>query len=168
MCLHVAQVLLKKWRHDGWQHGHPVFHPLALAHGDLVLSRVHVLDAQLQAFRHLQTAAVQQFDNQPVGMGQNLNDADRLVFGQNGRQATLFLGWNRADCAIEFYVEHLTVEKAQGVERLVLGGGCHALLHGQVGEKGLFFWRGHVAGMTFVVKEDKAGDPVDVGLFGAR
>ena len=37
----------------------------------------------------------------------------------------------------------------------------------QVGEKGLDFRRTHVLGMAFVVQQDVARDPADVGLFGA-
>jgi hypothetical protein len=40
-------------------------------------------------------------------------------------------------------------------------------LDGQMGQEGLDFGTVHGIGMLFVMKEDKAFDPVEVGLFGA-
>ena len=72
-------------------------------------------------------------------------------------------------------MKHLTVEEEDGAESLILGGGGHVALYGQVGEKGFDpstgsgqrFRRAHILGMAFVMEKDVALDPVRVGLFGA-
>ena len=64
-------------------------------------------------------------------------------------------------------MQHLAVQEFQGTQRLVLRGGGDFLIHGQVSEKGFHFCATHVLGVALVVKQDKAFDPVRVGLFGA-
>ena len=39
--------------------------------------------------------------------------------------------------------------------------------HRQMGEKGFDFGCSHFLGMAFAVEQDKAANPIDVGLFGA-
>ena len=48
-----------------------------------------------------------------------------------------------------------------------MGGGSDVEVYGQVGEEGFDFRGSHIFGMSFVVEEDEAFDPVDVGFLGA-
>jgi len=132
------------------------------------LDEIHVLDTQFQAFHHAQAAAVEQFDDQPVGTRQQLDNVDGLFPGQNGRQATRLFGLNGVDSAIQFYFEYITIEEKDGVERLILGRGGDVALHGQVGQVCLDLVHPHLPWMAFVVEEDEALDPIGVSLFGAR
>ena len=61
----------------------------------------------------------------------------------------------------------MTVEEKKCAEGLVLGGGGHVALHGQMGEEGFHLCGAHVLGVALVVEKDVAFDPVDVGLLGA-
>ena len=90
-----------------------------------------------------------------------------LVFGQHGRQAFGLRGAQGVNGAIQVLVQHFTVEKQERTEGLVLGRSGHVLLHSQVGEKGFDFGAAHFVGMALVMEQDEAGDPPDVGLFGA-
>jgi hypothetical protein len=65
-------------------------------------------------------------------------------------------------------MENLIVEKDEGVESLVLGGGGHFLVHGQIGEESLDFGSSHLAGMTFLMEEDVAFDPENIYLLRAE
>ena len=77
------------------------------------------------------------------------------------------MGADGVDWKIKLVVKNVAILKEQGAEGLVLGGGGHLIVDGQVGEKGLDFSRAHVAGVTFMVKEDVAFDPAEVACFGA-
>jgi len=54
-----------------------------------------------------------------------------------------------------------------GEEGLILGRGGDLLMDGQVGEERFDFGDTHLLGMAFVVEEDEAFDPANVGLLGA-
>ncbi|MBU0493635.1 MAG: hypothetical protein KKB13_17455 [Chloroflexi bacterium] len=99
--------------------------------------------------------------------GEGSDDPAGLVFGQYGGQAFGFLGAQGVDGAVEFLVQHLSIEEQDGTVGLILGGRGHVSVHGQVGEEGCDLGVAHLIGVALVVKEDKAADPVHVGLFGA-
>jgi hypothetical protein len=60
------------------------------------------------------------------------------------------------------------IQEQHGAERLILGAGRDAPLHGQVRQERLDFRSPHFPGVSLVVKEDIAANPLDVGLFGAN
>jgi hypothetical protein len=51
---------------------------------------------------------------------------------------------------------------------LVLGGGSDAAICGEITQEGSNFFLTHLRRMTFVVKEDKPADPVNVGFLCAN
>ena len=102
-----------------------------------------------------------------VGACQKANQSEDLVFGEDGRQAFGFFSADGLDGSFQVLFEHVAIEEQQGAERLVLCGGSDVLLHGQVGEEGFDFRDAHVARVLFMVEQDVAPDPADVGLFGA-
>ena len=61
----------------------------------------------------------------------------------------------------------MTIEKEDGAQRLILGGGGDLLGCGKVGKELLHFGDAHFFGVTFAVKEDVVFDPVDVSVLGA-
>ena len=64
-------------------------------------------------------------------------------------------------------MEDFAVEKEDGGEGLVLGGGGNAAFASEVEEVGLDFGGAHFEGVAFFVEEDVAAHPFEVGLFGA-
>ncbi len=74
---------------------------------------------------------------------------------------------NGVDAPFQILFKDLSVQKQNGVEGLVLGGGGDLLIHGQVGQEGLDFRNAHVLGMSFAVIENVAFDPADVSFFRA-
>ena len=72
----------------------------------------------------------------------------------------------RTTSSSHVHVEHLTIQKEQGAECLILGGGRDLVTHGQRGQEcGDLGWA-HVGGMPLVMEEDEPPDPVDVGFLG--
>ena len=65
----------------------------------------------------------------------------------------------------EVLLQHVAVKKQDGVHCLILGGGRHVFLDGQVSQKGLDFSFAHLLGMTLVMEQDEALDPAQISLF---
>jgi hypothetical protein len=59
----------------------------------------------------------------------------------------------------------VAIEEEDGVEGLVLGGGGDIAFNCEVGEEGFDFGDTHFVGVTFVVEEDEAANPLNVGFF---
>ena len=59
------------------------------------------------------------------------------------------------------------VKEHQGRAGLILRGGCHRAIHGQVGEEGRHLRRAQLARVAPPMEADEAPGPVDVSLFGA-
>ncbi len=64
-------------------------------------------------------------------------------------------------------MQDVAVEEGDGAEGLVLGGGRDIAVCGEVDDELLYFGDAHFAGVFFVVEEDVAANPVDIGFFGA-
>jgi hypothetical protein len=65
-------------------------------------------------------------------------------------------------------VQDVFIEEEQGGESLVLGASGDVLLDGEVGEEVVDFRSTHVTGMSLVMEQDEASDPIGVGVFGAE
>lgn len=153
------------------KHCDVVVQAFASAHGDLTVAKVEVNDPQAQALDQPEAGAVQQTDDESslVGAGQGLEQHPDLLPGEDGGHSLLGpFGADVVDRALELFFEHLEVEEQEGAESLVLRGGGHILVHGQVGEKGLNFRGIHLFGMSFVVEQDVAFDPPDISLLGVN
>lgn len=146
--------------------GDAVLHSLAIVDGDKVLVEVEVLNTEADAFHEAESGAVEQFSDQLAGAGEAGDDAEGLVSGEDGGEALGAFSADGVEGKIALHSEHLTVEEEEGSEGLILGGGGDASLDGEVGEEGLDFWGAHLAGVAFVVEEDEAFDPGDIGLLG--
>jgi hypothetical protein len=65
-------------------------------------------------------------------------------------------------------MENLIVEKNEGVERLVLGGGGDVLLDRQIGKKRLDFESAHFPRVSFLVEKDVTFNPMNVNFLGTQ
>ena len=116
----------------GWQHGDPVFLPLAVADDDLIAVEVEVLDSQSQAFQQPHACPVEQPGNEPVSAVEPGQQAADFVAGENGGEALWPLGASKLADGAEVLVEDLMIEEDEGIEGLVLGTGRDAAPHGKV------------------------------------
>ncbi len=165
---YLLKVALQRGNQAIRQHGEAVFIALAAADGELALLKIKVFDAQPETLGEAQAAAVEQLGHQLVGLGQLGDDPAGFSDGEDDGQMFGFLGAKGVDGASEFLAQDFPVEKEQGGEGLVLGGGGHVLLNGQVGEEGFNLRDAHLFGVAFVVEKDEAFDPIDIGFFGAE
>jgi len=94
--------------------------------------------------------------------GKAEEDAADFVSGEDGREAIGSSGADEVWREVERDLEHILIEKEQGAEGQVPGGGGDVSIHGQVSDapRGFDFRAAQVAGVAFVMEEDKAGDPV--------
>lgn len=105
------------------------------------------------------------------GVGDVGEDGLDFGSGEDDGETFVFLGAQGLDAG-EFDVEHLFVEEEDGLHGDVLGAGGDVFGDGEMGEEG-----GDVVGAQITgvaegavwgpLEVDVAGDPVDVGLFGA-
>jgi hypothetical protein len=74
--------------------------------------------------------------------------------------------WDDVVESAQFLRQHFTVQEEESVQRLVLCRSAHVSVNGKGREKLLDFSLAHCCGMPLLMKEDKAFDPVHVGLLG--
>jgi len=79
--------------------------------------------------------------------------------------ALVFSGADEVNVLDVFFEKLVQIE--DGLQRDVLGAGGDMLLIREMGEELRDFICTHLCRMLFVVKEDVACDPVDIGLFGS-
>ena len=97
-----------------------------------------------------------------------MNDGFGFLFGKDGGDAFAPFGADEAEVGlVELEVEDVAVEKDDGADDLVLGGGGGFAVYDEVGDELFDFGGAHFFGVAFVVVEDVLTDPFDVGFFGA-
>ncbi len=96
-----------------------------------------------------------------------VDDGEDFAAGEDGGEAFGAFGRGGEKDRVKFFLEDFAIEKEDGRESLVLGGGRDVLFDGEVGEEGLDFWGAHFERVAFVVEEYEAAHPVEVGLFRA-
>ena len=145
-----------------------IFASLAVAHDDLLLGKIDIFDPQPQAFYQAQAGAVEQPGDQLLRAGHGGKYLLDLFAGEDGGQALGFLGPNGVEGPFQVLFEHVLIQEEDGAERLVLGGGSDVLVHGQVGEKRLYFGSVHLGRVAHVVEVDIAFNPIGIGFLGAN
>ena len=141
---------------------------LAVAHREGLHLQVHVLDPEWEALRDAQARAVQKLDDELMHSGHQCNHASRLLAGQDDGYPRLLARAVCVDLAAQWLSEHVLVEEDERIHGLVLGGGGHLAISGQVGEEclDLLFAVPKVVPGLHVVEADIAFDPIPVGTFG--
>lgn len=129
---HPLEVREQVCLHRGRQHGGAIVVPLAVADGELVRRDIDVLRAQATALEQPQSGAVPQDRHEPRHSVEALEDGADLLARQEDGQMQGPLGPDDRVEPGQVDAEHLTVEKEQGAQGLVLGGGGDLPLHGEV------------------------------------
>ena len=162
------ELLLERVDQGCREDGVAVLPAFAVADEELPAGEIEVFDAEADAFHQPQTGAVEEAGHELVLTGHRREDEDGLFVGEDGREAAGFASADGVDRQVEVDLQDIPVQEEQGAQSLVLSGGSNVLLDCEVSEEGF-----DVAGrkdfrMPFLVEEDKAPDPGDVGLFGAE
>lgn len=141
--------------------------PLAVADDHAPGVEVEVLDAEAERLGQPEATSVQEVSDEPIVAGrEGAEEAAHLVPREDGGQTLGAVGPLDGAEVAERGVEHPIVEKREGVEGLVLRGGRHVAVGGEVGEEGAHVVGAETARMGGVVEADVAHDPPDVRLFG--
>jgi hypothetical protein len=149
------------------EHNHTVFAPLTVEHGDLMHGKIDILDPELTAFRDPEPAAVEHAYHEPGGTFQEAQDLGHFFPGHDNRDAQWSFSPHGINGLIELNIENIAIQKNNGIEGLVLGGGADLSVHGQMREKSFDLCRSHSAGMPHVMKDNILFDPGEIGLFGS-
>ena len=141
---------------------------LAVAHREGLHLQVHVLNPESEALRDAQARAVQELDDELMHSGHQCDHASRLLAGQDDGYPGLPARAVRVDFAAQWSLEHVLVEEDERIHGLVLGGGGHLAVSGQVREEclDLLFAVTEVVPGLHVVETDIAFDPVAIGALG--
>ena len=115
-----------------------------------------------------QTRAVQKLDDELMHSRHQCNHASRLLAGQDDGYPRLLARAVCVDLAAQWLSEHVLVEEDERIHGLVLGGGGHLAISGQVSEECLYLLLAvpKVVPGLHVVETDIAFDPIPVGAFG--
>lgn len=140
---------------------------LAVADDDLAVGEVYVFDAEAHTFHEAEARAEEELGHEFGDAVHFGDDFEGFFSGEDGWEAVGFFGADEVGGEFDFLEEDVAVEKEDGAEGLILGGGGDIGFGGEVGDVGLNFGDAHFFGMAFVVVEDVAATPFDVGLFGA-
>jgi len=146
------------------QDRHAILVSFAIAHEDEVLGKIYVLNTEPEAFHQAQAAAIKQFTDELIYTGQAGNDLLRFSGTKNGGQLLGLIGPRHIDVT-DFLVEHIAVKKEESSQSLVLGGRGNVVIGGKMSQERLYFGGAHFGRMAFMVKEDKALYPTEVGFF---
>jgi hypothetical protein len=148
------------------QHRYSILSALAVANHDLVRCEVHVFHAQPAALQQTETRAVEKERHEPWHSGQPLQDGTGLIAGQDHGQVLGPLGPHDTVEPRQVHAEHVSIQKEQGAECLVLGGGGDLVPYGERSQECGELDRAHLGGVSLVVEEDEPPDRVNIGLLG--
>ena len=165
---HAGEVGAQRLGEHVGQHRMPIPRPFALAHQDLRVLEVDVLDAQAQRLHQAQPRAVEQPGHQQrrtMEMGEERRDVRP---GEHDRQLRRPPRPHEVRQRVRPSPEDVPVEEDERVERLVLRRSRHLLACGEVGEEGLDVRLAEGVRIRRPVEAQVALDPAGIGLFGAQ
>jgi len=110
--------------HEGFdrfrQHDDPVFFSLAVEYGYAVRLEVDVLDSQAKALHEPESTAVEQLCHGLMYPCEGVDHLHGFFMAQNDRYAGLLLCAHGIEILHEIDLEHVAVEKQDGIECLIL------------------------------------------------
>ncbi len=145
-----------------------VFISLAVAHREGLHLQVHVLDPESEALRDAQARALQKLDDELMHTGHQCDHASRLLAGHDDGYLGLPACAVCVNCSAQWLLEHVLVDEDERIHGLLLDGGGHLAISGQVGEEclDLPFAVPKVVPGLHAMETDIAFDPIPVGALG--
>ena len=151
------------------EHGEAVIFSLAISHDDLVIVKIQILNTQAQDFHEAEAAAVHKLGHELMDPVHLRDHPLGLVTGQDGGHP---LGPARPDgkegCLVQLHLENIPVEKENGADGLVLGGGGNCPAVHEIGDKVIDLRHAHLAGMALVMIHNVLAHPGNIGFLGAQ
>ena len=113
--------LLSHQRFDRFrQHDDPVFFPLAVEYGYAVRLEVDVLDPQAKALHEPEPTAIEQLCHGLMHPRERVDHLHGFLMAQNDGYTGLLLCTDSIEALHEVDLQHVAVEKQNGVECLIL------------------------------------------------
>ena len=166
LSLHLPQVALERGVEALREDRRPVRAALPVPHVDAPVIEVEFLDPETQSLREAKATAVQEMRDQAIRAGrEGGKEPLHLVARKHRGEAFGPVGAVDGPDLAELHTEDLFVEEEERIEGLVLRGGRHVAVRGEVIQKGSDVVLLEVAGMGGVVKAYKASHPSHVRLF---
>jgi hypothetical protein len=150
------------------QDGDPVTAALSIADKDLAQAEVDVFDAQADALRDAQAAAVEELCREAMGWGEGVDEAGCLRPAEDRREVFGAVGADGVDGFVEGLLEDGAEEEEEGVERLILSRCRDLAIDGEVSEEGPDVGSSEVPREAAMVEHDEAADPAQVADFGTE
>ena len=140
---------LKRFPQHDRQDGHAILGTLAIAHDNMTLAEINVLNPQAETFEKPQARAVEDPADQPVGIGEKIPQALDFIPCENDGNANRTFGtFERAD-RLEVNAKHVAVHEDKCIEGLILCGSADLSIRGEVGEEGVDFSCAHLLWVAF-------------------
>jgi len=138
----------------------------AIPHGDRFVFKIHILDAQADAFHQAQAGAIEQLGHEFESAAEMLQQGEDFLAGEDRRQALWAFGGGKED-GFDLFMKDFPIQEKDSAQGLVLGGGGDVTFLGQVGEESADLWGAHLGRMAFIVEQDETPHPIHIGLLGA-
>src|SRR3954469_26047776 len=103
--------------------------------------------------------------HEPVVALQSSQNGARFDASKDDRNFRWTFGALKVD-QLQFPFEDLLIEKKQSAEGLILGRSADLAVDGKMGKKRGDFFFAHLGRVPFLVKENEAASPIQVGLLG--
>ena len=146
---------------------HAVFRPLGIAHHDLPIPKVDILNPQADALHKTHAGAVEETRHEPLDALHLLKQRTRLATREHHRQPARTFGPDQRIEPVQRPAQHLLVEEYQGVEGLILGIGRHLPLHREMLQKALHLGPTELSRSPTGTESDIPAHPLLVDLLGA-
>ena len=153
---------------DPWQHCHTMLLALAVSDCDFIPSEIDILHPQTHRLHDSQARAIQQSRDQTTGSPHVRYHSLRFFFAKDDGQSSRMSRPLDAGDVWQLNFEHLLVKKEQGIECLILGGGCDSFIDGEMSQERAQGSRIQLSRMLLTMKENVSLDPVSIGLFSSQ
>jgi len=147
--------------------GDTVAAAFAVPDGDLPPGEVDILDAQSATLQQAEAGAVHQGRHQRGDTVHPRQDCAHLILCEDDRDSRRAAGARGVLEALQRLAEDLSIEEEQGAEGLVLGGCGDLELDREMDEELADLDLPHLLWVSFLVEEDVALDPAEIGPLGA-
>jgi hypothetical protein len=140
----------------------------AIPNGDRFVFKIHILDAQADAFHPAQAGAIEQLghEHEFESAAEMLQRGEDFLAGEDRKQTLGALGGREQD-GLDLFVKDLPLQEKDGAQGPVWGGGGDVMVLCEVDQGGADLLDVHLGRIAFVVEQNETLRPIYVGLFNA-
>ncbi len=125
---HALQMPLQVCNQGIWQDGETVILAFSIAHDELMVAKIQILDAESKTFHQAKPTSIEEFCHQLGRPFHFLDHGQGFGMRQNRRQGFGLFGSNQIGGNVNGFEEDMPVEKEDRTQGLVLRRGGNILL----------------------------------------